>query len=141
MMISLPACLSTEILQNLLIKCGLYSKPSTVCSRIRSHEVISLSGACMSTTCPWGCFFGIMSHRSEIFCWLFLSMLCAMISCVVSVLQPRHLLGMPGIRYHRVIPLPECFGYRLSVRPVKALHPMEAGGEGSLPLEIPYRQQ
>jgi len=38
MMISLPPCFSTEILQNLLIKGGLYSKPSTVCSGLGLTE-------------------------------------------------------------------------------------------------------
>jgi hypothetical protein len=119
MMISLPGCFATEMLQNLLIKCGLY--PTSIYSvlRIRSHEVRSLSGAYMSTTCPWGCF-SVLCRTGQRFLLAFLghAMRCDILRS--KCLQPRHLLGMLGIRYHRVIPLHGCFGYRLSVRLLEA---------------------
>ena len=60
-------------------------------------------------------FFDIMSHRPEIFAGFLAHAMCCNI-LYSKYLQPRHLLGMSGQRYHSVIPLPECFGDRLSVR-------------------------
>ena len=45
MMISLPGYFFTEILQNFLIKCGLYPISIHGVLRIRSHEVRSFPGA------------------------------------------------------------------------------------------------
>jgi len=44
-MISFPGCFSTELLQNLLIPCGLYPISSYGVLRIRSHGVRYFPGA------------------------------------------------------------------------------------------------
>ena len=68
----------------------------------------------MSTTCPWGCF-SVLCRIGQRFLLAFLEHAMRWDILRSKCLQPRHLLGMSGIRYHRVIPLPECFGDRLSV--------------------------
>jgi len=115
MLILLPSHLTTERLQNLLIQCRLFSKPYYSMLQIRLHREISLSGACKSTTCPWG----YLSVLCRIGQRCLLAFFKRTIHCNIlrnKCLSFRHLLDMSGIRYHRVIPVPKCFGYRLSVR-------------------------
>ena len=120
MLISLPGHLTTERLQNLLIKCRLFSKPYYSVLQIRSHGEISLSGACKSTTCPWGCLSVLCRIGQRCLPAFFKrAMRCNILRN--KCLPFRHLPDMSGIRYHRVIPVPKCFGYRLSVRPLMKL--------------------
>jgi hypothetical protein len=72
-------------------------------------------------------FFDILSHRPEIFASFLAHAVCCNI-LYSKYLQPRHLLGMSGQRYHRVIPLPECFGCRLSVRRLEAVKSVQRVG-------------
>jgi len=115
MLLSLPGHRITARFQNLLIKCRLFPKPYYSALPIRSHGEISLSGACKSPTCPSGC----LSVLCRIGQRCLLAFFKRAMRCNImrnQCMPFRHPPGMSGIRYHRVIPVQKCFGYRLSVR-------------------------
>jgi hypothetical protein len=88
MVISLSGCFSAEILQNLLIKGGLYL------NEVSGGDLFS--GSLYEYDLSMGTLFDIMSHRPEIFAgFLEPVMRCNILRS--KCLQPRHLTACRGL--------------------------------------------